>query len=217
MRDLERRARWHAALGDPLRLAIVDELVVSDRSPGELAGRLDVAPSLLAHHLDTLAGAGIVERVASAGDGRRRYVRLVRPPVPSLGIGRTRLPSTVLFVCTRNSARSPLAMVLWTDLLGGRASSAGTHPADAVHPGAIEAAERRGLDLGHARPGRLSSTIDAELVVTVCDRAHEELEPGVDWWHWSIPDPVADSGPGAFDATVEALSRRISSVAEAVA
>ena len=29
------------------------------------------------------------------------------------------------------------------------------------------------------------------LVITVCDQAHEELDPPDDWLHWSIPDPVA--------------------------
>ena len=40
-------------------------------------------------------------------------------------------------------------------------------------------------------PRMLSPGETAELVVTVCDRAHEELDPTDSWWHWSIPDPVA--------------------------
>jgi protein-tyrosine-phosphatase len=46
-------------------------------------------------------------------------------------------------------------------------------------------------------------------VVTVCDRAHEELRPAPDWWHWSIPDPVESSDPRAFDAVVHELDLRI--------
>lgn len=67
----------HAALGDPSRLAIVDQLTGSDRSPQELQELLGVPSNLLAHHLDVLAAAGLIERSRSSGDGRRRYVHLV--------------------------------------------------------------------------------------------------------------------------------------------
>jgi hypothetical protein len=48
--------------------------------------------------------------------------------------------------------------------------------------------------------------------VTVCDRAHEELEPAPDWWHWSIPDPVETGSAAAFDAVVADLEIRIASL-----
>ena len=116
-------------------------------------------------------------------------------------------------MCTANSARSQLAAALWTELLGERATSAGTHPAPAVHPGAKAAAKRAGLDLGDAVPRRLDDvTHRPKLVVTVCDRAYEELEPGDEWLHWSIPDPVADGSRAAFDRTVDELRSRIESL-----
>ena len=74
--DLHRRAEQYAALGDPIRLAIVDELVRSDRSPSELRLRLGIESNLLAHHLDVLDDAGLIARNRSSGDGRRRYVHL---------------------------------------------------------------------------------------------------------------------------------------------
>ena len=46
-------------------------------------------------------------------------------------------------------------------------------------------------------------------VVTVCDRAHEELEPGPGWLHWSVADPVPVGTKAAFDATVVELRERI--------
>jgi hypothetical protein len=49
--------------------------------------------------------------------------------------------------------------------------------------------------------------------VTVCDLVHEELDAAPDWWHWSIPDPVARGDAAAFDAVVEELDGRIRSVA----
>lgn len=210
--DLATRARLHAALGDPHRLAIIDELTASDRSPGELATRLDLAPNLLAHHLDALARCGIVERTTSAGDRRRRYVRLIPDRLLGIGVRAPSVTGAVLFVCTHNSARSQLAAALWDELVGAPAASAGTHPATSVHPGAVAAATRHGLVLRGVRPTAISSTIDADLVVTVCDQAHEELSPGPDWWHWSLPDPVAAGKPSAFDATVDALTRRIRSL-----
>jgi ArsR family transcriptional regulator, arsenate/arsenite/antimonite-responsive transcriptional repressor / arsenate reductase (thioredoxin) len=48
------RAAVHAALGEPARLAIVEELATSDRSPKELADRLAIPSNLLAHHLEVL-------------------------------------------------------------------------------------------------------------------------------------------------------------------
>jgi ArsR family transcriptional regulator, arsenate/arsenite/antimonite-responsive transcriptional repressor / arsenate reductase (thioredoxin) len=101
----------------------------------------------------------------------------------------------VLFVCSHNSARSQLAAALWTARTGGVATSAGTHPADRVHPGAVAAATRAGLDLSDAEPRMLDADEQADLVVTVCDQAHEELDPDPGWWHWSLPDPVRTAAP----------------------
>jgi protein-tyrosine-phosphatase len=212
--SLDERAARHAALGDRVRLAIVDELVVSDRSPIELRRRVGLESNLLAHHLDVLERVGLVERSRSSGDGRRRYVHL-RPgafdDLPVRGVGPA-VPA--LFVCTANSARSQLAAALWRDLTGSAAISAGTQPAERVHPGAVAAARRAGLDLRGAVPRRLTDVGPAPgLVVTVCDRAHEELDPPGDWWHWSVPDPVVADRPEAFDAVVGDLTDRISRLA----
>ena len=133
------RAAMHAALGDPARLAIVDDLAVSDRSPKELGERLGLMSNLLAHHLDVLEAVGLIARSASAGDGRRKYVRLVRGPVDRLQIAGAAPHGDVLFLCTRNSARSQLAAALWTARTGRPARSAGTHPAPKVHRGAVAA------------------------------------------------------------------------------
>jgi protein-tyrosine-phosphatase/DNA-binding HxlR family transcriptional regulator len=209
-RTVEERAAVHAALGEPVRLAIVDELALSDRAPSALATHFGLAGNLLAHHLDVLERVGLIERVVSSGDRRRRYVRLRRHGLDDLGLSRPRRRGQALFVCTHNSARSQLAAALWRDRTGGDATSAGTRPADEVHPGAVAAAQRAGLDLGGAVPRALVvGDLVADVVVTVCDRAHEELAPSDDWLHWSIPDPV-DAGTGrAFDAALAQLDERI--------
>lgn len=209
--DLFRRAGLHAALGEPVRLAVVDALIVSDRSPKELADHLELPTNLLAHHLDVLQAAGIVERCASTGDRRRRYVRLVPRPLDELAIRSPCRPDRrVVFVCSQNSARSQLAAALWSARTGADASSAGTHPARRVHPGAMAAARRAGLDLSGATPTGLDPSALDDFVVTVCDRAHEELDVQPSWWHWSIPDPVRAATADAFDATVSELDERIS-------
>lgn len=210
---LAERATLHAALGDPVRLGIVEELARSDRTSAELAAQFGVASNLLAHHLAVLERAGLVERRPSSGDRRRRYVRLVRGTLDRLTVAAGPPAGRVLFVCTHNSARSQLAAALWRHRTGAPASSAGTHPADQVHPEAAAAAARRGLDLGGATPRQLQAgDLDAALVVTVCDRAHEELAGAERWLHWSIADPAATNTAAAFDATIDALDERIAAL-----
>ena len=207
------RSAVHAALGEPVRLGIVEDLAVSDRSPTELAARFSVSTNLLAHHLGVLEDVGLIERFVSAGDRRRRYVRLVRTPLARLGVATARPAGPVLFVCSHNSARSQLAAALWTARTGAVATSAGTHPADRVHPEAVAAASRAGLDLDGAKPRLLGAAGHADLVVTVCDQAHEELDPEPARWHWSLPDPVGDGRSAAFDAVITELDDRIRAVA----
>jgi ArsR family transcriptional regulator, arsenate/arsenite/antimonite-responsive transcriptional repressor / arsenate reductase (thioredoxin) len=204
------RAQRHAALGDPTRLAIVDELATSDRAPVELQRLTGIPSNLLAHHLDVLEQVGLITRSRSSGDGRRRYVHLNRDALHDLSPRRRRSAQQALFVCTHNSARSQLAAALWTELTSQPAESAGTHPADRVHPGAVAAARRAGLDLTDARPKHLDDVASMPgTVVTVCDRAHEELAPDPAWLHWSVPDPVPTPTKAAFDATVNELRGRI--------
>jgi ArsR family transcriptional regulator, arsenate/arsenite/antimonite-responsive transcriptional repressor / arsenate reductase (thioredoxin) len=211
--SIERRAAIHAALGEPVRLAIVEDLATSDRAPTDLAARHGLPGNLLAHHLDVLERVGLIERHVSTGDRRRRYVRLRHDALRTLaGVGRPHR-GRALFICTGNSARSQLAAALWRARTGDPANSAGTHPADHVHPGAIAAAKRAGIAIGAARPRALRpADTRTDVVVTVCDRAHEELDARPEWLHWSIPDPVDAGLPQAFDQTVAELDQRIVSL-----
>jgi protein-tyrosine-phosphatase/DNA-binding transcriptional ArsR family regulator len=213
---IEQRAAVHAALGEPVRLAIVEELAVSDRAPSRLSARFGLPGNLMAHHLDVLERVGLIERHVSAGDRRRRYVRLRRHALSDLAVGTSRRRGgRALFVCSQNSARSQMAAALWCRHTGGSATSAGTHPAERVHPGAIAAARRAGLDLSGARPRTLEpGDLDADLVVTVCDRALEELDAPEDWLHWSVADPVEAGTDTAFDAAVAELDERITTIAD---
>jgi len=220
MRDraLGQRAQRHSALGDPVRLAIVEDLVSSDRTSLELQERSGLASNSLAYHLEVLESAGLITRCQSSGDGRRWYVCLVPSALPVPPAPATVGSQRALFVCTQNSARSPLAAALWRQITARPATSAGTHPAERIHRGAVAAGRRAGVDLGEARPRNLEDVATLpQLAVTVCDRAHEELDPPPDWLHWSLPDPVEAGTRAAFDATVEELRDRITNLADAPA
>jgi len=192
---------------------MMEDLIRSDRAPSELGGRFGLASNLLAHHLGVLEEAGLVHRTASEGDRRRRYVHADLAAAASVGLGRRVAAEPVVFVCTHNSARSQMAAALWERSTGVSAASAGTHPADEVRSGAIEAAFREGLDLTDAAPRPLEEAdLAGRRVITVCDRAHEELETGPDWWHWSIPDPVTADTARAYDGALGLIARRIDTI-----
>jgi protein-tyrosine-phosphatase len=212
---IERRAAVHAALGEPVRLAIVEQLAVSDRAPSMLSAQFGLTGNLLAHHLDVLERVGLIERTVSAGDRRRRYVRLRHQVLGDLAVGTARRRTgRALFVCTHNSARSQLAAALWRQRTGDDATSAGTHPAARIHPGAVAAARRAGLELTDVHPRALEDgDLDADVIVTVCDRAHEELDAPAEWLHWSIRDPVASGTGSAFDTALADLDDRITTIA----
>jgi protein-tyrosine-phosphatase len=216
--DLMRRAAVHAALADPARLRIVDTLTLGDASPSELAAMLAMPSNLLAHHLNVLEHDGLVARTRSEGDRRRSYVRLVRAALDGVTPGTRRTAHRVLFVCTANSARSQLAVALWRRASDVPAVSAGTHPADRIDPRAIRAAQRHRLPMRRVRPRPFGAVrADGDLVITVCDLAHEELATGRTGvgadLHWSVPDPARTGRPAAFDRAVDDLTRRVHDLA----
>jgi len=227
------RARMHAALGEPVRLTIVDQLALGDASPGELGSVVALPTNLLAHHLRVLEEARLIRRVRSEGDKRRSYVQLrwddptVARLLSASVLGSGGTVPRVVFVCTHNSARSQLAAAAWARASRIPVASAGTHPADRVHPRAVEVGRRHGLRLGRARTHRVADTVrPGDLIVAVCDNAHEELvaaAPAVDgaalgdtersWLHWAVPDPVRIGTDAAFETAYTDLSHRVERLA----
>ncbi|WP_378101822.1 helix-turn-helix domain-containing protein [Cellulomonas sp. T2.31MG-18] len=208
MAQVERRAALHAALSDPGRLAVVELLSRGDASPSELAAELAMPSNLLAHHVNVLVEHGLLERTRSEGDRRRTYLRLLPSDLGPFADPLPR-PRRVLFICTANSARSHLAVALWRRTSTIPATSAGTHPAASLAAGAIAAASRHKLQLGDEHPRRIDEVRQADdLVITVCDRAHEEIGADADA-HWSIPDPVPAGDVSAFDDAITELERRV--------
>ncbi len=212
--SVEHRVAVHAALADASRLRIVDTLLLGDASPSDLAVLLQLPSNLLAHHLRALEAAGLVERRRSEGDGRRSYVHLRPGALEAVHRSPLTSPERVLFVCTANSARSHLAAALWRCASAIPAASAGTHPAAAIDPGAIAVAKRHGLPLPRRRPRRLIDVLlPDDLVITVCDLAHEELTVA-ERRHWSVPDPVRQGRPSAYDAVFAELTERVDQLAQ---
>jgi protein-tyrosine-phosphatase len=209
--DLSERARVHAALGDAHRLRVVDHLFLGDATFQELVEATGVRGNLVAHHLDVLEAAGLIERRTSDGDRRRRYISLRHDRLDGLAPVAVIPAGPVLFVCTHNSARSQFAAALWRARTGGDAESAGSEPAPSVHPRAVESAKGWGVDLSGAVPKGYDSLDTApELVVSVCDRARESgLPADAPALHWSIPDPVAAADPGAFRSAFRTIAGRI--------
>jgi protein-tyrosine-phosphatase len=215
--ELERRAAVHAALGEPSRLAVVDALLLGDRSSGELAAALELPSNLLAHHLRVLEQAGVVRRSRSEADRRRSYVRLVPAALTSVWPAPVVVAPRVVFVCTHNSARSPLAAALWSRRSLVPAAAAGTRPAGRVHPAAVAVGRRHGLRLGRARTAHVADVVDPEdLVVAVCDSAYEELGARADQVHWSVPDPVRVGTDAAFERAYQDIEARVGRLATAL-
>lgn len=221
--DLAERARCHAALGDPGRLAVVDALVLGDLSPSELGHHANLPSNLLAHHLRVLEDAGVIERHRSEGDRRRTYVRLradnavvlVATAAPSIDEN-AHPRNRVVFLCTHNSARSQLAAAAWQQVSRVPVASAGTHPASKVHPGALRAARRHGLTVVETQPRHLEQVLEpGDLVVAVCDQVHEELPDGPRL-HWSVRDPVRNGATADFEAALDDIVHRVWQLARAI-
>ena len=210
------RVTKHAALADPSRLRIVDLLTLGDFSPTELQAELGMPSNLLSHHLRALEEAGLATRHRSEADRRRSYIGLAAGALEGLVPGAERGARRVLFVCTRNSARSQLATALWRQASNIPSTSAGTHPADRIAQGAIEVARRHGMDLADLPPRRLEQVAgEGDFVVTVCDNAHEELT-GLGGVHWSVPDPLRLDTEDAFEKAFDDIAHRIHDLAPRV-
>ena len=100
----------------------------------------------------------------------------------------------VLFVCRQNAGRSQISQALFEQAAAGRheARSAGTTPADALHPEAIDVMRELGIDLAGRVPHRLEQA-DAEwadVVVTMgCGDACPYI-PGKRYVDWELADPA---------------------------
>ena len=101
--------------------------------------------------------------------------------------------SRVLFVCLHNAGRSQMSRALFKRVSGGRheARSAGTEPAQHVHPGVVTAMEELGIDLSRREPRLLTDEMvrRADVVITMgCGDACPVI-PGKRYIDWDLRDP----------------------------
>jgi arsenate reductase (thioredoxin) len=101
--------------------------------------------------------------------------------------------SRVLFVCVQNAGRSQMAEALFTGAAAGRheARSAGTAPAERVHPEVVAAMRELGFELESHAPRKLdrSDAEWADVVVTMgCGDACPFI-PGKRYVDWELEDP----------------------------
>jgi arsenate reductase len=101
---------------------------------------------------------------------------------------------TVVFACAHNAGRSQIAAAMFNafaDPATARALSAGTRPADSVHPEVVEVMRELGVDLSSAKPRALDSDLTraADWLITMGCREECPVIPGVRRDDWPIDDP----------------------------
>jgi arsenate reductase (thioredoxin) len=99
----------------------------------------------------------------------------------------------VLFVCLHNAGRSQMSQALFERAAAGRhlAPSAGTTPAERVHPEVVEVMRELGVDLSERRPQPLTRELaeQADLIVTMGCGDQCPYIPGKRYIDWELPDP----------------------------
>jgi arsenate reductase len=122
------------------------------------------------------------------------------------------LMARALFVCLHNAGRSQISEALFARAAGGRhqARSAGTTPAERVHPEVVEVMAELGIDLGDRMPKKLDRN-DAEwadVVVTMGCGDECPYIPGKRYLDWELADPKGQPVE-AVRATREEIDRRV--------
>lgn len=226
-------------LADPVRWRLMRELTSGDQRVRELASALGQPQSLVSYHLRRLRAGGLVTARRSSFDARDTYYSLdldgcsqalaaaaaalhpgfALPLATTTAPGPGQGPRRVLFVCTGNSARSPMAEALLRHHAGARvqAASAGIRPKP-VHPKAAAVMrDRYRIDIGRHRPTHVEAIASQrfDYVISLCDKAREacpEFPSRPRLVHWSVPDPAGGSGQAdypAFERTATELDTRI--------
>ena len=225
----------------PLRWRLLTELTASDYRVRELTERVGQPQSLVSYHLRLLRSGGLVTARRSNYDGRDSYYHLdldqcadalaatgsalhpwlhVWQPPPTALAG---MPDRVrvLFACTGNSARSPIAEALLRHRARGHVTvtSAGGHPKPGIHPLAVRVLrEKFGIDIAGQSPRHLDTVTGRrfDYVITLCDKVREvcpDLGDHSRSGHWSIPDPATlrvndqDTYPAFVDVAAQIDTR----------
>jgi protein-tyrosine-phosphatase/DNA-binding transcriptional ArsR family regulator len=215
--------------GNDVRWRLLRELAQSDQRVRELMATTDQPQNLVSYHLGRLRQAGLVTMRRSNADGRDVYYHLdlekcadflastaeaLHPALKPQPKKATARKAKVAFLCTGNSARSPMAAALLAHRTQGRVTttSAGSDPKP-LRPFAKRALSEYGIDLAGHRPRHVETitTRRFDLVISLCDRVREvcpEFDHHPRQLHWSIPDP-GDGDYETYRELAAELDRRI--------
>jgi arsenate reductase (thioredoxin) len=120
--------------------------------------------------------------------------------------------ATALFVCLHNAGRSQMSAALFERAAGGRhrALSAGTTPADRVHPEVVAVMREIGIDLAGRTPRKLTRELaeQADVVVTMGCGDECPYVPGRRYVDWELADPRGRP-VDEVRATRDEIARRI--------
>jgi arsenate reductase (thioredoxin) len=123
----------------------------------------------------------------------------------------------VLFVCLHTAGRSQMSQALFERAAGDEhtAMSAGTTPAQRVHPEVVEVMRELGIDLADRRPQLLTRELaaDADIVVTMGCGDECPFIPGKRYIDWDLPDPKGRP-IDEVRATRDEITRRVRALIE---
>ena len=228
----------------PVRWKLLTTLAQGDFRVRELVEQVDEPQNLVSYHLRLLRNGGLLAARRSSFDGRDTYYHLdldhcadalaetgaalhpaLRTDAASPTPAGDRPPSgraAVLFVCTGNSVRSPMAEALLRHYAADSVTvtSAGTRPKPQLHPGTARVlGDQFGIETPGSQPRDVNTLARRRFdhVVTLCDRAREtspKFPHHPRRAHWSIPDPATTSGNNdaihaAFQRTAADIDTRI--------
>ena len=99
-----------------------------------------------------------------------------------------------IFACIHNAGRSQMSAALfnkYVDSTRACAVSAGTNPANQVHPVVLDAMQELGIDLSNAKPQKLTTELaqGAEMLITMGCGEECPHVPGLRRADWPLPDP----------------------------
>jgi len=227
----------------PLRWRLLAALAGSDLRVRELVALVAEPQNLVSYHLRLLRDGGLVTTNRSSFDGRDTYYHLALDRCadqfaaagaalhPALRAADAAQPSLdpdarvgVLFVCTGNSARSPVAEALLRHRTAGRVdvASAGSAPKPRLHPHAVRVLREEYGIVAEQRPQHLNAVAGRHFdhVITLCDKVREAMpapsgRPRVA--HWSIPDPAAaPADRTAFERAAADIDARVQTLIPAL-
>jgi arsenate reductase len=125
---------------------------------------------------------------------------------------------TFIFACIHNAGRSQMSAAFFNQLVDpskARGISAGTQPAERVHPIVVDVMREVGIDLADAKPQKLTAELaqGAELLVTMGCVDECPSVPGLKRYDWPLPDPKGQPSESVREVR-DKIRRRVEALLE---